>query len=49
MCTFYFETVKMQKENQMQDLIIIFETLLRQEKLEKCKQAVMPDFFKKQK
>ena len=35
--------------NQMQDLISKFETLLRQEKLEKCKQAVIPDFFKKQK
>jgi len=33
--------------NQMQDLISKFETLLLQEKLEKCKQAVIPDFFKK--
>ena len=35
--------------NQMQDLISKFESLLLQEKLEKCKQAVIPDFFKKQK
>lgn len=35
--------------NQMQDLISKFETLLLQEKLENCKQAVIPDFFKKQK
>ena len=33
--------------NQMQDLISKFETLLLQEKLEKCKQAAIPDFFKK--
>ena len=35
--------------SRMQDLISKFETLLRQEKLEKCKQAVIPDFFKTQK
>ena len=48
LCIFYLRQSRCQKENQILDLTRKFETLLRQEKLEKCKQAVIPDIFKKQ-